>query len=306
MFLARYAYYGDWLPNTYYLKATGWPVSKRLVYGIDQNVLAIIAALIGLVPVVALLARGPRRDWIALSCLFTHVLVLTYSTCLGGDFSFESFGYDRFTSVGALFLLFGLCCALLALPLSRVALPIFVVWAAATVALPVVFRPHPIAASVATPSSFLRVRDFAWRALLRPSEAIHPIDNFAQLFVYYGKKTRQLTLPGALVALCPAGAAIYYSHRGGVDLLGKVDPLIARLDATAVRPKESRCWQGHVGHNKEDLGLSFRTHKPDLSLVAPPEEAAADYIKFQFGYLDWWARRGSPYVRWPVTKQVDP
>ena len=29
----RYAYYGAWLPNTYYLKATHWPLSERLARG---------------------------------------------------------------------------------------------------------------------------------------------------------------------------------------------------------------------------------------------------------------------------------
>jgi len=32
--LARYVYYGDWLPNTYYLKVTGWPFVLRILRGL--------------------------------------------------------------------------------------------------------------------------------------------------------------------------------------------------------------------------------------------------------------------------------
>ncbi|HEY6560744.1 MAG TPA: hypothetical protein VI072_25880 [Polyangiaceae bacterium] len=303
LLLSRYFYYGDWLPNTYYLKATNWPVSERLGFGLDQNAWPILVAAVFVVPfAVVLWIRGKRGALLPILCLSAHLAVLAYSTCLGGDFSFESFAYDRFTAVGALFLLLGLFSGLLSVPLRGALRIVATCWAIGSLVLPVVFRPNAAFLAVVRPAELFTVRGFNWKALVNLKEPLHQIDNWAQLFVYFGKTAEQVSLPGARIALCPAGAPVYFSHRGGVDLLGKVDPLVARLRATKVPPVERRCWQAHVGHNKEDIALSFRVHKPDLSLPEPPAEAAANYIHFKYGKLDWWARRDSPYVRWPVVE----
>lgn len=299
LFAVRRAYFGDWLPNTYYLKATNWPVARRLPRGIDQNVLSILGCAIGLPPIWFLLARRRVPGALLLVGLtITQVLVVAYSTCLGGDFSFESFGYDRFTAISSVFLLLGLCAALLMIPLSPLARTALGAWCGALLALPLVFRPAPFHAGSWQPKQLFKPRQFPWTALFSPTKRIHRVDDFAQLFVYYGKLIKFSTLPAARAAVCAAGAPIYFSHRGGVDLLGKVDPVIARLPATADRPPESRCWMGGVGHNKEAVALSFQMHWPDFSLVEPPALALSRYLHFKIGYIDVWVLRQSHNVNW--------
>jgi hypothetical protein len=82
--LARYYYYGDLLPNTYYLKVVGWPVSLRLMRGLYAlfwftyySNWAFI-----LLPFTLLLFR---RDW-KISLLFMIMLgQIAYSVLIGGD-----------------------------------------------------------------------------------------------------------------------------------------------------------------------------------------------------------------------------
>src|SRR4029077_11504019 len=45
-------------------------------------------------------------------------------------------------------------------------------------------------------------------------------------WIGYGKAFREISQPGARIAVCPAGAIVYFSERGGVNLLGKVEPFV--------------------------------------------------------------------------------
>jgi hypothetical protein len=59
LLLARRAYFGAWLPNTYWLKATGWALRARLARGVNQN-----ATLLALLPApwLTLLVPALRRQ----------------------------------------------------------------------------------------------------------------------------------------------------------------------------------------------------------------------------------------------------
>ncbi len=80
--LFRIAYYGDILPNTYYLKLTGYPVIPRLARGLFMAILF----LFPLVPFMLLmprLFRDARREVALLAIpLFGQLL---YSVYVGGD-----------------------------------------------------------------------------------------------------------------------------------------------------------------------------------------------------------------------------
>jgi hypothetical protein len=112
-----------------------------------------------------------------------------------------------------------------------------------------------------------------------------------------GAAYADLSLPGARMAVCAAGSIVYFSHRGGVDLLGKLDPVIARLPVTG-RPRERRCWREWPGHNKEDVTLSFELHRPDFSIVPPPRAFRDQYRPVHHRGHEFWVRRGSEYVAW--------
>jgi hypothetical protein len=275
LLLARFAYYGAWLPNTYYLKATNWPLSARLARGVAQN-----RALLWLVPLPLPALLWPAcRHWLqseapqSLAGWLGFALSVLYSTYVGGD-AWRSFaGYDRHTAVGALFLVWGLCGVIAALsnrPLSSVL--------ACALALPIAFWPpfHEDRAARAREALFQET--LGTRTLERD-------------WIRYGKAFREISQPGARIAVCPAGAIVYFSERGGVDLLGKVDPFVARLPVSTRRPANNVCWRNAPGHNKEDDRAVFELRKPEFSRYRPPPEAAALYAKVRYKEFLFFQRR---------------
>jgi hypothetical protein len=73
----------------------------------------------------------------------------------------------------------------------------------------------------------------------------------------YGLELGRLTAPGARIAVVWAGAPIYYAHRDGVDMLGKMDPHIAHEPHHPGAPM-------YPGHDKFDLDWSIGHLRPDV------------------------------------------
>ena len=95
--LARFLYYGDPLPNTYYLKMTGYPVILRITRGVFVTVMFIwrMNPLFFLLPFVMLLfARSRARLLLALMVLGQ----LAYSIYVGGDAWEDWGGANRYTA----------------------------------------------------------------------------------------------------------------------------------------------------------------------------------------------------------------
>jgi len=82
----------------------------------------------------------------------------------------------------------------------------------------------------------------------------------------------QITDSDAVIATSFAGAPIYYSKRGGIDLLGKSDAAIA-----SAAPRGSF----FPGHNKWDYSLSVLDRRPDVvtEFARPPEADVAAKIE---------------------------
>jgi hypothetical protein len=275
LLVARYAYYGEWLPNTYYLKATNWPLTVRLARGLDQN-----WALLWLVPLPlpALLWPNSRR-WLlreapaALAGWLGFALAVLYSTYVGGD-AWRSFGgYDRHTAVAALFLVWSACSVVAALS-DR---PRFAA-IACLIALPIVYWPPFHEGRAARAREALFEETLGTRTLERD-------------WIRYGKAFREISEPGARIAVCPAGAIVYFSDRGGVDLLGKVDPFVARLPVSDRRPPNNACWRNAPGHNKEDDAAVFELRKPEFSRYRPPPPVASQYAKLKYKGYQFFQRR---------------
>jgi hypothetical protein len=259
LLLARRAYFGAWLPNTYWLKATGWALRARLARGVNQN-----ATLLALLPApwLTLLVPALRRQLPphALAAWLGFALAVLYSCYVGGD-SWRPFGgYDRHTAVGGLLLAWGLAAALSALVAPRWAQALAWLAASACVIAPLARDDLPRVANGL----------FSRRVPLRSLE---------REWIAYGKTFAEISRPGARIAICPAGAIVYFSGRGGVDLLGKVDPWVARLPVSTSRPKADACWRDAPGHNKEDDAGSFERRRPEWSRVHPPAAFRARYVK---------------------------
>lgn len=233
----RHHYYGQWLPNTYYLKATGWPLAERLGAGLKQAVWA--AATLGVPFLLAVMSLLAAKRWHFL-LLGPFVLSVAYQTYVGGD----------------------------AWPLSRFLVPttigLFVLAAQGIQRLLTFFverKTQPFGTGVRIGLTLLAI--FAMNVihwdhclLLAPPQTT--LGNRMNVRLWRAVET--VANAEASVAVAWAGTAPYYSQRRCYDLLGKCDPHIARLPAV---PGVAR-----AGHNKFDFAYSLSHHRPDVILHA--------------------------------------
>jgi arabinofuranosyltransferase len=195
--LWRHGYYGDWLPNTYYLKISGQPdrlelgARYLLRFSRDYGV-ALALALLGVWA-----AREARRRFL----LATVAMGAAYAIAVGGDM----LPYSRFLAhlVPVIVVLAAVAARDLAprAPLSEAALALCLV------------------------TSILLGFQTYLPSLLEPSRG-HEADTLVTA-VLVGRHTR----PEARVAVFAAGAVPYFSRRVTVDMLGKTDPSLARTPA---------------------------------------------------------------------------
>ncbi|UCG33566.1 MAG: hypothetical protein JSU68_02820, partial [Phycisphaerales bacterium] len=107
---------------------------------------------------------------------------------------------------------------------------------------------------------------------------------------------KELTDPDTTIAASWAGAPPYFADRKGVDLLGKSDPVIARLPADPSR---------HIpGHTKWDLTHSLDALKPDVIAaeyldIFVDQPSFAVYSRF---FVDFAGQETSFFVRFDTDK----
>jgi hypothetical protein len=196
--LFRYWYYGDWLPNTYYLKVAG--VQGRTVLGLQHLTrfvrnygVALVLAIIG-----ALFTRD-RQRWLLIGGLAVSVC---YVLVVGGDI----LPYSRFLAhfVPVIFVL-----ALVSIVETRYRRA----WAQYLLLLTILFL------------LFLQTGGYNV-SVLRPNR-----DSAEERGTVAGVLIQHYTRPQASVAVFAAGGVPYFSRRYAIDLLGKSDPYIARQQA---------------------------------------------------------------------------
>ncbi len=248
--LFRLAYYGDPLPNTYYLKVAGVPWWWRVHRGLATLGDFISAA--GwwpfVLPLGALaLRRRDRRPWLLGALLVSQ---LAYSVHVGGDgWEWWGHGANRYVlaALPGWFVLLALGLAD-ALALARRA------WLRAPPALWAALAPAVLLLTVVQLHGGLRGQ--LLHDLLNVTGA-HVEDD--RTMTRYGLELKQLTREDARIAVYWAGAIPYYSERRGVDILGKSDRWIAH------RPARIRSYREfHPGHNKWDFAHSLDRLEPDV------------------------------------------
>jgi hypothetical protein len=255
-------YYGSALPNTYYLKVTGFPIGLRLyngmlraaafLDGIGLLVLALTAALLWL-----------RRDAKVLLLVAVFGGQIAYSVWVGGDAWEDYGGANRFVAVAMpLFMI------LLATAIHRTSVvfsdllarwdqkPIWQ-WREATVFVVLSLACFLVLAT----SSKATAREML---LLDPPDETGHLDHLK-----WALTLDQITDRDATVAVVWAGIIPYFADRNGVDLLGKNDATIAR-EPMHLDPKGGF----YPGHMKWDYDYSIGTLKPDVvvELFRPTRE----------------------------------
>lgn len=295
--LFRLWYYGDLLPNTYYLKMSGYPIILRIARGFYAlfNFVWSLNWVLFLLPLSILFFRRDR----AVILLFLVILgQLAYSVYVGGDAWEHRGGSNRYISI---------------------AMPIFIIlftYAGELIRRSIVQKiqsnKYPfqavaqlglIAFVFASMVNFNFLLDFKslerW-ALVRQPNFIEGNKEYVEISLALEK----ITAPDAKIAVVSAGAIPYFTDRVAIDLLGKNDAVIAHLKA-----RQTGGWRNlsnfRPGHMKWDYDYSIGELKPDVvvQLWGNTEEAQGYLDKYYVvggaqGDIPFNLRRGSDKILW--------
>ena len=293
----RLWYFGDLLPNTYYVKMTGYPVAFRMSRGafVFFEFAAGMGLLLFILPFTWLMVKRQMAARL-LAALFGAQSL--YSIYVGGDAWEElAMGANRYIAI---------------------AMPCFFILLACSLYWVCVLLGNPHDRETATRGRWSRWglraaypalliaclldvnmaynREGLARWLLR-HKPLYVTEN--QEMVELAYLLRRITPPDASVAVVWAGTIPYFSDRYSIDLLGKTDKHIAHLlmrRATGLQELVAF----HPGHMKYDYAYSIGLLKPDV--VAQPRRLRsegkaildAEYEKLPFH--DVYVRRGSTRV----------
>ncbi len=279
--LARYLYYGEMLPNTYYLKVEGWRFTLRILRGLYALVQFAYYSnwVLFLLPFTLFLFR---RNWKVLLLALIFIGQAAYSVYVGGDAWENHGGANRYIVIAMplFFAAFGWS----SVQLFKQAFPFLNTkegwffetgWRAAYI----VFF-------------FFSLLNFnaligEWKSIERWSLARRPdyvAGNDRNLQVALA--IENVTRPGASVAVVGAGTIPYLlPDRYAIDILGKTDPYIAHqnvrtpmsiADIPFMRP----------GHMKWDYAYTIGQRKPDVivSIWEGTDAEAAPYLQEDYVY----------------------
>ncbi len=287
--VARLWYYGEYMPNTYYLKLEGIPLAVRVIRGAMVTGDYLLYAGLPFVALALLQVHSLRKPPGLLALLF--VGQLAYSVYVGGDIYEHLGGANRFVSVAV-----PLFFCLLALGLER-----------ATRALSL--RPEFTSVSfgllvVATLIQANAMREGVggietWGLLKRPLYS-----NMAEDLTRAAIGLRRSTDEGASFAVALAGTLPYWLNRPCIDLLGKTDREIAHQQAHLDPAIGAE--QYEPGHMKWDFSHSIGKLQPDVvAQLWGDGESAQPYLGNYFipaGGGPPWFRKDSPHVLWSTIK----
>ena len=271
-------YYGDPLPNTYYLKATGSPRSLMLISGLEELLswLPYLALPIGLAIHAAWGRFRDPRIWL-LGGLFG--VTQAYNTWVGGDFVF---GYGARFAVPTLPFLLLLAVAGADRILDRLNQATDL-------------RRALVVGALGALLGWVSALPSASREWLDPNR---PTLLYQQnrTNLEFGLYLRRYTDDSLSLAAHWGGVPPYVSGRRAIDVLGKSDRHIARLVVDRFKP----------GHSKWDWDYVLSVHRPDV-FRAPSrglgrrDDFRRDYLKVVVpGGLEFFLRRDA------VAKLKDP
>jgi arabinofuranosyltransferase len=308
----RYFYYGELLPNTYYLKMTGAPLLLRLergVYAFFKFAWNLNPVLV-LLPFVYLLFRRDKATWYLFMALAVQV---AYSMYVGGDAWEHRGGANRFIAI-----VMPVFMILFTLTLEKIRQVFVEKMAPASNALAQRWV-GPLSQAALLFFAFLSLVNFntlldfnslAYAALMKPSIYVTGQEKILRIALF----VKENTTPDATVLAVAAGGVPYFSERVTYDLLGKSDSVIAHepmhIDPTAslidFRP----------GHNKWDYAHSIGDLKPDIipeiwqGTLAEATPYLKDYTVIKMEDFKRWlpdgvmyVRTGSPNIQWDNLQQ---
>ena len=293
----RYWYYGEWLPNTYYLKVVGIPLIDRLRRGLGVfgQFLWGSGWMLMVIPFILLPLWPDKASFLLFALLAGQA---AYSIYVGGDAWEHKGGANRFLAIASplFFVLFvhaldQLRGALLQVRSSR--------WLrSGSLALLAAFTFTSLFSF-----NYINENDARdkWMLLKRPIFVAG-----TQRYVTMGLVLNRITDEDASIAVATAGNIIYFAGREGIDMLGKSDKLIARS-----LPHANDGVLNNVedlfrpGHNKWDYQHSIVALQPDIvaqiwgsSVEMDPFLIEGGYEYFEVEGFPFYIRVDSSHIRW--------
>ena len=292
----RWSYFGEPLPNTYYLKLEGYPLEIRLLRGLwSFSTFFFRPAALGLLTILVTALPVLRVERSARLLVAVFGLFGGYSIYVGGDvWEAAGIGANRFICF-AVPLLFVLGNRALGYwrehgspPLRRL-------------------LTHPSAVLALTLAGFASFNgllvaqpDAAWSRLLLLDPPLHVPEHRRFTRLVLGLEQSELVDPDARVAVVWAGLTAYFTRWEMVDLMGYNERWIARQPV--IEALSSDTYRNYLpGHLKAAHQYVLDTYRPDLVLQfwGLPEERERELLQ-QSGYTRrarFWLREDSAKVR---------
>jgi hypothetical protein len=298
----RYWYYGDLLPNTYYLKMAGGPALLRIIRGAFVYVKVIwnFNAALFLLPFAVILIR-PNRQSLLLAAVFAAMSL--YSIYVGGDAWEHRGGANRFISV-----VMPLFFVLFAYSLESIRL-----------ALLSYFQPP---SALVKKLSVVGVLGFSLVALVNINALLdtstlkewllierHGFVPGSERYVRISLVLDEITNPQASIGIVTAGIIPYVTERDYLDMMGKADAVIAHEPMTF--PDNVALIDFRPGHMKWNYAYSIGELQPDV--VAQiwggydnPEnlQYLTNYTKVNINGFPFFLRSDSSNVQWDEVERL--
>jgi hypothetical protein len=249
----RLWYFGQVVPNTYYLKMTGYPVALRLTRGafVLAGFIWKFNALLFALPFLLLI----RRDRRSALLLWALVVQMFYSVYVGGDAWEYWGGSNRYIAIAMPGFFVVLSLALFQLAGAFTTAVETAPWRRQVFASLVVL-------TIIAANSIYGAR--AWLEVLLVHAPLHSGPGGEnQGEVEEALRLRTMTTPDAVIAVVRAGTIPYFSDRPAIDLLGKNDAHVAR-EWSRVPAGRDRFVQFRPGHTKFDYRYSIEEQRPDV------------------------------------------
>jgi hypothetical protein len=273
--VVRLWYYGEWLPNPYFLKLTGYPIAWRVEWGLRGLASFVVRRHLWLfvLPVAIVFAR--------------HAAFRVLATVVAAEVTYQVYTGIRDTRFLTLVMPLGFVMLAIALRdgIDRVA----GVRSRATVA--ITTRPGLSLTALTFASLSLTNAVTPWWSSVPPTDA---------RVITRLRLVDAITTPDARVAVALAGTNHYVLDRSAIDLLGKNDAVIARGPVNALFTRDEPFVSGHM---KWDYAYSIGRLAPDIvtELWRAPEQAApflAAYRAVDLAGARVFLRRDSARIRW--------
>ncbi|MEX2144541.1 MAG: hypothetical protein WD740_08095 [Anaerolineales bacterium] len=296
--LFRINYYGDWLPNTYYLKLGGVSLLLRLSIGLRRFWDFVWASNWVLFAIPLTLPSLDKRKilWPLFAVFLSQV---AYSIYVGGDAWEHIGGANRF--IAAVMPLFFI---LFTHTLGYIHdLLLSTGWKKMALATPVasVFLAAFCIFSLFSFNTLLVNDGIAKWTLVEKPVFAESVERYSLM----GLALKAVTTQNATIAVVTAGNIPYFSERTSIDLLGKNDAIIARgpvhINSSLFEPGSYR-----PGHNKWDYAYSIGILQPDVvaQIWENTDEQFAPYlVTYQLYVIDgipYYFREGSESILWDL------